>query len=101
MEKEQGQVGKAGDPLPPFVDHMIRHRVSRSGHVFPLAPASEIPACMFPADKIGWPKYEALKGWVNYRETVTNVKFASQRQKSKPFIQPQSGIVNPMLTWYL
>lgn len=81
--KEQGQIGKAGDRLPPFVDHMIRHRVSRSGHLFPLAPASEIRACTYPAGEIGWPKGEALKGWMKYRDTITNVKFASQRQKGK------------------
>ncbi|CAG8972644.1 hypothetical protein HYALB_00011383 [Hymenoscyphus albidus] len=79
--EEPGQIGKVGDRLPSFKEHMTRHRVSRSGHLFPLPPASELPACVFPVEEIGWPKAEAVKEWIRYRETVTNVKFASQRQK--------------------
>ena len=30
-----GAVGKAGDPLPPFKDHMVRQRVTRHGIIYP------------------------------------------------------------------
>ncbi|KAG8532922.1 uncharacterized protein KY384_002800 [Bacidia gigantensis] len=46
------QVGKAGDQLPPFKNHMIRQRVDRHGNIFPLDPASSLPALNVPANDI-------------------------------------------------
>ncbi len=44
MRKQEtnASIGKAGDPLPPFRDHMIRQRVTRHGEIYPLPPAQEL-----------------------------------------------------------
>ena len=65
---EPGQVGKAGDPLPPFRRHMIRQRVTRHGVALPLAPESELPGCgMEPCD-VGVVKEATLKRWLERRK---------------------------------
>jgi len=74
--------GKAGDPLPQFVDHMIRCRVDGSGRLFPLKPATEIRACNYPAEKIGLPSEVCLKAWSDHRKKA-DVKYASQIKKGK------------------
>ncbi|KAJ2971749.1 hypothetical protein NUW58_g9330 [Xylaria curta] len=52
-EAGQPQVGKAGDPLPPFKNHMIRQRVSRHGVIRPLEPCNELPACNLDPNDVG------------------------------------------------
>ncbi|RDW78355.1 hypothetical protein BP5796_06207 [Coleophoma crateriformis] len=98
-----GQVGRAGDPLEPFVDHMIRHRVDRFGYLFPLKPPSGLRACNFPASEIGWPKAAALKGYFKYKAEQEK-KFGSllkkaheQRQKNAKtgYIKFPDGEVPP------
>lgn len=77
-------VGRAGDPLPPFVDHMIRHRVDRKGGLYPLAPANTMRCCNVPATEIGFPKGTALKGFLAV-QNKSNAKYASLRKKSMSF----------------
>lgn len=59
---------------------MIRHRVDRSGKLFPLAPASELRCCNLPATEIGFPKAAAIKGWIAYKRKA-DMKYAAQRRK--------------------
>lgn len=73
-------VGKAGDPLPEFEDHMIRLHVDKDGKFNPMKPASELRACTFPKEEIGFPKAEALKGWFKYR-AESDVKYAAEKEK--------------------
>ncbi|EPE08976.1 lipase esterase [Ophiostoma piceae UAMH 11346] len=59
-------IGKAGDPLPQFTDHMIRQRVTRHGDVFPLAPATELPGPRMALDHPSWvgiPKRGPVHAW--------------------------------------
>ncbi|KAF7861970.1 hypothetical protein EAF04_007851 [Stromatinia cepivora] len=74
------QIGKAGDPLPPFKDHMIRQRVDRHGNIFPLAPASELPACNMSPDEIGVIKPGPVKKWMATK-TTWDTKFAKEKRR--------------------
>lgn len=74
------QVGKAGKPLPPFKNNMIRQRVDRHGNIYPLEPASTLPGLQVPTNEIGVIKpgpvlryTEATKKW--------NSKFAKEKRK--------------------
>ncbi|OAA64195.1 lipase esterase family protein [Niveomyces insectorum RCEF 264] len=58
------RIGKAGDPLPPFKGHMIRQRVTVHGDIFPLAPASELPACSMALEYVGVPKQGPVNKWL-------------------------------------
>ena len=57
-------VGKAGDPLPAFKNHMIRQRVDRHGNVYPLAPASELPGCQIAPSDVGVIKAGPVRKWL-------------------------------------
>lgn len=48
---EPGEVGKAGDPLPPFHNHMIRQRVTRHGITLPLPLEDDLPGCQLPPQR--------------------------------------------------
>lgn len=67
-EKEEqttpGQVGKAGDPLPPFRKHMIRQRVTRHGVTLPLAQESELPGCAMEPTAVGVIKEGPVRKWM-------------------------------------
>ena len=63
-----GQVGKAGDPLPPFKNHMIRQRVTRHGGVLPLAPESELPGCCMEVSSVGVIKEGTVKKWLETKK---------------------------------
>ncbi|KAI0421447.1 hypothetical protein F5X98DRAFT_274300 [Xylaria grammica] len=66
-EPEQSQVGRAGDPLPPFKNHMIRQRVSRHGVIRPLESADELPACTLDPNEIGVVKEGPVRKWLEAR----------------------------------
>ncbi|CZR66091.1 related to acetyl-hydrolase [Phialocephala subalpina] len=73
-------IGKAGDPLPPFRDHMIRLHVGNYGELYPIKPASDLRACNINNSLIGFPKEEALKIWFEYREKW-DVKYRAEKEK--------------------
>jgi hypothetical protein len=75
-------VSRAGDPIPPFVDHMIRQHVDREGRLYSMKPAEEIRACTFSNEEIGWPKEKALKGWIEYRKEVDR-KYSAEKKKGE------------------
>ncbi|KAI6379440.1 hypothetical protein MCOR25_002023 [Pyricularia grisea] len=77
-----GSVGKAGDPLPHFQDHMIRQRVDRHGHVYPLAPASELPGCCMDRDLIGTAKEGPVSKWLE-----ANNKFSKKYSNTAKKVQ--------------
>ncbi|KAK4454076.1 hypothetical protein QBC34DRAFT_473816 [Podospora aff. communis PSN243] len=60
-------VGKAGDPLPPFTNHMIRQRITFHGSIYPLPPASELPACTMPRDHVGVVKVGPVRKWLAHK----------------------------------
>ncbi|XXG96110.1 hypothetical protein Hte_002389 [Hypoxylon texense] len=64
---EVGKVGKAGDALPPFKNHMIRQQVNRHGVISPLPPASELPGCTIDRNDIGVVKETPVRRWLETR----------------------------------
>jgi acetyl esterase/lipase len=74
------QIGKAGDPLPHFRNHMIRQRVDRHGLVYPLAPASSLPACQMTPDEIGAIKPGPVCKWMAAKKEW-DTKYASDRRR--------------------
>jgi len=78
--KIAGQVGKAGDPLPPFKNHMIRQRVDRHGNIFDLEPPSELPGCNLPSSEVGVIKAGPVKKWMNAKKEW-DTKFSSAKRK--------------------
>ncbi|KAL8936609.1 MAG: hypothetical protein Q9216_004838 [Gyalolechia sp. 2 TL-2023] len=74
------QVGKAGEPLPAFKNHMIRQRVDRHGNIFPLGPPSSLPALQMPANEVGVIKPEPVRKWMNAKKEWDN-KFAKEKRK--------------------
>ncbi|KAJ9661578.1 hypothetical protein H2201_006434 [Coniosporium apollinis] len=72
-------VGKAGDPLPPFTDHMIRQRVDRHGHVYPLAPAATLDALRVPPAEIGVIKEGPTRKWMAAQNQF-NKRFAKEKR---------------------
>jgi hypothetical protein len=85
LTQAAGVVGKAGDPLPAFVNHMIRHRVDRRGRLFPLEAAEQMRCCTLPNTEIGYPKAEALKGFFAYKEK-SDIKYATQKEKGNSWL---------------
>jgi hypothetical protein len=61
-------VGKAGDPLPPFVDNMIRQRIDRHGIVYPLGPASLFFSLQLQPHEIGVIKEAPVHRWRERQE---------------------------------
>ncbi|KAK4619435.1 AB hydrolase superfamily protein [Fulvia fulva] len=75
-----GAVGKAGDELPPFVDHMIRQRVNRHGVIYPLPHESNIASLHLDPSTIGTIKVGPVRKWLAKR-TESEQKFANDYKK--------------------
>ena len=76
------QVGKAGDPLPPFHKHMIRQKVDRHGSIFPLDPPHKLQALQVSPNEVGVIKRGPVEKWMNAK-TQWDSKFASQKRKAQ------------------
>ncbi|KAL1610569.1 hypothetical protein SLS60_002238 [Paraconiothyrium brasiliense] len=78
---EQGAVvGRAGDPIPAFENHMIRQRVDRHGRIYPLPPPQELEALNLPISEVGVPKKGPVNKWMKAQQQW-NGKFAKQKLK--------------------
>lgn len=73
-------VGRAGDELPPFQDHMIRQQVSRHGIITPLAPEAALAACNMDPNDVGVVKEGPVRKWLATRTQWDN-RFGSARAK--------------------
>ncbi|KAJ5223874.1 Alpha/beta hydrolase fold-3 [Penicillium chermesinum] len=80
-------VGKAGDPLPAFHEHMIRERVDKRGRVYPLDPPSSYPVLQFPREKIGSVNPELIRKWLvaknEWDQRFAKEKLRVQRHRIK------------------
>lgn len=65
-------VGRAGDPLPLFKDHMIRHRVTRHGDLYALDPPSMLPATTMPTVDVGTIKQGPVEKWLNVQKSLAS-----------------------------
>ena len=74
------KVGKAGDPLPPFRNHMIRQKVDRHGIIYPLGPTSSLPALQMRANDIGVIKPGPVRKWMAAKKEW-DTKYAREKQK--------------------
>lgn len=79
-EAKGSKVGRAGDPLPPFENHMIRQRIDRHGHIHPLPPKEKLVALNLPTIEIGVPKPGPVNKWMKAQKQW-NGKFAKQKIK--------------------
>lgn len=73
-------IGRAGDELPPFKNHMIRQQISRHGTVTPLISEEELVACNMSPSDIGVIKEGPVRKWLITR-TQWDTRFASARAK--------------------
>ncbi|KAL2258251.1 hypothetical protein VTK26DRAFT_8525 [Humicola hyalothermophila] len=73
-------IGRAGSPLPPFTDHMIRQRVTRHGTVLPLPPPSELPGCAMPRELVGVVKAGTVRKWLEHRARW-DARFAGAKRR--------------------
>lgn len=80
-KEEKGvKVGRAGDPLPAFENHMIRQRVDRHGRIHPLPPPNELEALKLPSIEVGVPKPGPVNKWMKAQQQW-NGKFSKQKLK--------------------
>ena len=75
----QNEVGRAGDPLPPFKNHMIRQRVNRHGAIFPLDPSSSLPALQISPNEVGVIKPGPVSKWLEAKQKW-DTKFAREKR---------------------
>lgn len=92
------QVGKAGDALPPFKDHMIRQRVDRHGQIYPLDPPLSIPALQMSANEVGVIKPGPVSNWLSAKkqwdQKYAREKRKVQKQRAKEMAQGFQGFGN-------
>ena len=92
------QVGKAGDALPPFKDHMIRQRVDRHGNIFPLDPPTSMPALQMSANEVGVIKPGPVEKWLNAKkqwdQKYAREKRKVQKQRAKEMAKGFQGFGN-------
>ncbi|KAI9765429.1 MAG: hypothetical protein M1840_007387 [Geoglossum simile] len=74
------RVGRAGDPLPPFHNHMIRQRVGRHGVIYDLGPESDLPGLSIPPSEVGVIKPEPVRRWIEGKKTKEK-QFAPARHE--------------------
>lgn len=81
-DQEAGKaVGRAGDSLPPFVDNMIRQRVSFRGVFLPLPPETELQGCTLKFNDVGVIQASPVIRWIEARRRW-DVKFARAKVKT-------------------
>ncbi|CAD6563544.1 MAG: hypothetical protein ASARMPRED_000033 [Alectoria sarmentosa] len=92
------QVGKAGDALPAFKDHMIRQRVDRHGHIFLLDPPSSMPALQMSANEVGVIKPGPVGKWLSAKsqwdQKYAREKRKVQKQRAKEMAKGFQGFGN-------
>ncbi|KAJ5569458.1 uncharacterized protein N7459_008888 [Penicillium hispanicum] len=71
-------VGRAGDPLPAFIDHMIRQRVDKRGHTYPLDPPSSYSVLAIPPAKVGAINPELIRKWLEAKHEW-DTRFAKEK----------------------
>ncbi|KAF3492396.1 lipase/esterase family protein [Arthroderma uncinatum] len=73
-------IGKAGDSIPPFKNHMIRQLVDTEGNLFPLPDEHEVPALQIPRNRIGVPKSTPVRRWLEAKGEW-DAKFSREKEK--------------------
>ena len=76
------RIGRAGDDLTPFHNHMIRQRVDRHGSIFPLGPPTSLPALQVHPNEIGVIKPGPVQKWMNVKEEWDR-RYAKEKRKTQ------------------
>ncbi|KAF2092539.1 alpha/beta-hydrolase [Rhizodiscina lignyota] len=84
-------VGKAGDPLPPFENNMIRQRIDRHGDCYDLPPASEIRALQLAADEIGTIKEGPVRKWLKAQKQWDDLYANRKRNLQRQTLEEMKG----------
>lgn len=88
-------VGKAGDPLPPFRNHMIRQRVDKDGVIYPLEPPSKLPALQLSPAQVGAINPVLVKKWLGAKQEwdtrFAKEKLRVQKQRIKEYARGFEG----------
>ncbi|CAG8947504.1 unnamed protein product [Penicillium salamii] len=71
-------VGRAGDPLPAFQDHMIRQRIDKHGQAFPLDPPSSYPVLDIPVSQVGAINPELIRKWLEAKQEW-DIRFSKEK----------------------
>ncbi|KAJ4861613.1 alpha/beta hydrolase fold domain-containing protein [Trichoderma breve] len=80
-ELTPSEVGRAGDPLPPFKNYMIRQRIARNGAILPLPLETDLPGCNMKPEEIGIIKEGPVRKWLETKGTWDH-KYASAKAKT-------------------
>ena len=92
------RIGRAGQPLPPFKDHMIRQRIDRHGHIYPLDASSSLQALQVPSNEIGVIKPGPVQKWLDAKKQwdkkYAREKRKVQKQKAKEMARGYQGFGN-------
>lgn len=80
--KEQGssRIGRAGEPLPPFKNHMIRQRVDRHGNISPLDHPTTLAALQVHPNEIGAIKPGPVSKWLKAK-IEWDSRYAREKRK--------------------
>ena len=73
-------IGRAGDPLPFFHNHMIRQLVDRHGNISDLPSSDELPATTMNVNEVGLIKPGPVKKWMEAKDSWAS-KYASTKRK--------------------
>ncbi|KAJ6014160.1 Alpha/beta hydrolase fold-3 [Penicillium herquei] len=73
-------VGRAGDPLPSFYQHMIRERVDKRGRTYPLDPPSSYPVLEIPPEQVGAINPVLIRKWLDSKYEW-DVRFGKEKLK--------------------
>lgn len=80
LAQTTGSIGRAGDPLPTFKNHMIRQRVDRHGMIYHLA--KDLPALQMRPDEVGVIKPGPARKWIEAKRRW-DTRYASQKRKAR------------------
>ncbi|KAF2670431.1 alpha/beta-hydrolase [Microthyrium microscopicum] len=87
INEPTGTIGKAGDALPPFEEHMIRQRVDRHGSVYPMGPPSLFFSLRLKTNTIGIVKEPAVHRWLErqkkWEKKCSRKRAAADAKRSK------------------
>lgn len=93
QEVKSGAVGKAGDSLPPFINHMVRQRVTRHGVTHPLAKSEELQGCCLKPEDVGVIKSGQVQKWLTAKRQW-DTRYATTKAKV------HKKIINDMAAGY-
>ena len=100
-QQSVGSVGKAGDPLPAFQDHMIRQRVDKRGRIYPLDPPHTFAALQMSPSQVGTFNPVLVRKWLagkqewDDRFVKEKLHFQQQRLKELHYEFQNAGEESP------